>query len=100
MNMKKVELLRTRNLGHLYCQRQSIIRRWKQRVIRDIDSVEMKIVLRQVQPDGLSITEEVNFMPAARQLRPERRREDSASADQRKTGDPNFERLRFHHSSM
>ena len=68
MNMKKVELLRTRNLGHLYCQRQSVIRRWKQRVIRDIDSMEMKVVLRQIEPNGLSVTEEVNFVTAARQL--------------------------------
>jgi hypothetical protein len=34
----------------------------------NIDSMEMKINLRQVQPDGLSVTEEINFMTAARQL--------------------------------
>jgi hypothetical protein len=30
--------------------------------------MEMKIDLRQVQPDGLRVTEEVNFMAAAGQL--------------------------------
>jgi hypothetical protein len=68
MNMKKIELLGTRNLRHFHRERQSVIGRWKQRVMRNIDSMEMKIVLRQVQPNGLSITEEVNFVAAARQL--------------------------------
>jgi hypothetical protein len=36
--------------------------------VRNIDSMEMKVVLRQVQPNGLGVTEEVNFMTAARQL--------------------------------
>jgi hypothetical protein len=36
--------------------------------MRNIDSMEMKIVLRQVQPNGLSIAEEVDFIAAARQL--------------------------------
>ena len=35
---------------------------------RNIDTMEMKVVLRQVQPNGLSVTKEVNFMTAARQL--------------------------------
>jgi hypothetical protein len=68
MNMKKIQLPGTRDLRHFYRERQSVIGRWKQRVMRNIDSMEMKIVLRQVQPNGLSITEEVNFMTAARQL--------------------------------
>jgi hypothetical protein len=100
MNMKKIELLGTRNLRHFHRERQSVIGRWKQRVIRNVDSMEMKIVLWQVQPNGLSITEKVNFMPAARQLRPERRRQDPTAANQRKTRDPNFERPRFHHPSV
>jgi hypothetical protein len=36
--------------------------------MRNIDSMEMKIILRQVQPDGLSVTEEINFVAAACQL--------------------------------
>jgi hypothetical protein len=68
MNMKKIELLGARNLCHLYRERQSVIRRGEQRVMRNIDSMEMKINLRQVQPDGLSVTEEVNFMTTPRQL--------------------------------
>src|SRR3954452_19196368 len=100
MNMKKIELLGARNFRHLHRERQSVIGRWKQRVMRNVDSMEMKIVLRQVQPNGLSITEEVDFMAAARQFRPERRRQDATSTDQRKTRDPNFQRLRFHHPSV
>jgi hypothetical protein len=68
MNMKKIELLGTRNFRHFHRERQSVIGRWKQRVMRNIDSMEMKIVLRQVQPNGLSIAEKVNFIAAARQL--------------------------------
>jgi hypothetical protein len=30
--------------------------------------MEMKIILRQIQPNGLSMTEEVDFMTTARQL--------------------------------
>jgi hypothetical protein len=66
--MKKIELLGTRDLRHFHRERQSVVRTWKQRIVRNIDSMEMKVVLRQVQPNGLSITEEVNFMTAARQL--------------------------------
>src|SRR5204863_6441958 len=100
MNMEKIESLGARNLRHFDRERQSVVRTWKQRIVRNIDSMEMKIVLRQVQPNGLSIAEEVNFMAAARQLRPESRRQDPTSTDQRKTRDPNFERPRFHHSSV
>ena len=66
MNMKKIELPGARNLRHFYRERQSVIGRRKQRVMRNIDSMEMKIVLRQVQPNGLRVTEKVNFVAAAR----------------------------------
>jgi hypothetical protein len=36
--------------------------------VRDFDSMEMKTLLRQIQPNGLSIAEEVNFMAAPRQF--------------------------------
>ncbi len=68
MHMKKIELLRTRHLRHLHCERQSVIGRRKQRVMRNVHSMEMKIILRQVQPNGLSVTEKVDFMTTARQL--------------------------------
>src|SRR5262249_54398755 len=96
MNMKKIQLLGTRNLCHLHSKRQSIIGRGEQRIVGNIDSMEMKIDLRQVQPNGLSVTEEINFVAAACQLRPERRCKDPAAANQRKTRDPNLERSRFH----
>src|SRR6476659_4612631 len=100
MNMKKIELLGTRNLRHLHRERQRVIGRWKQRIMRNIDSMEMKIDLRQVQPNGLSVTEEINFVAAACQLRSEGRCQDPTPTDQRKTRDPNFERPRFHRSSV
>jgi hypothetical protein len=68
MNMKKFELLRARNLRHLYRERQSVIGRGEQRVMRNINSVEVEIILRQIQPDRLSVTEEINFVAAACQL--------------------------------
>jgi hypothetical protein len=36
--------------------------------MRNIHSVEMKIILRQIQPNRLSVTEKVDFMTTARQL--------------------------------
>ena len=66
MHVKEIELLGTRYLRHFHCERQSVIRRRKQRVMRNVHSMEMKIVLRQVQPNGLSVTEEINFVTAPR----------------------------------
>src|ERR1041385_6566222 len=100
MNMEKIELLGTRDLRHFDRERQSVMRGWKQRVVRNVDSMEMKIVLRQIQPDRLSITEEKNFVAAAGQLRSQGCCQDSTPANQRKTCNPNFERPRFHHSSV
>jgi hypothetical protein len=34
--------------------------------MRYVHSMEMKIILRQVQPNGLGITEEINFVTAPR----------------------------------
>src|SRR6266481_7871506 len=100
MNMKKIELLGTRHFRHFHCERQSVVGARKQGVVRKFDSMEMKPLLRQVQPNGLSITEEINFMTAPRQFRPEGRRQNSTPANQRKTCNPNFERPRFHYSSV
>jgi hypothetical protein len=36
--------------------------------MRNINSVEVEIILRQIQPDRLSVTEEINFVAAACQL--------------------------------
>ena len=68
MHMEKIELLRTRNFGHFYRERQSVIGRRKQRVVRNVNSMEVKIILWQVEPNGLSITEEIDFMTSAGQL--------------------------------
>src|SRR5262249_52949607 len=100
MNMKKIELLGTRNLRHLHRERQSVIGRGEQRIMRNIDSMEMKIVLWQVEPNRLSVTEEINFVAAACQLRPKRRCKDPTSANHRKTRDPNFKRPQFHHTPV
>src|ERR1043166_9556597 len=100
MHMKKIELLRTRHLRHFHCQRQRVIGRRKQRVMHNVDSMEMKIVLRQIQPNGLRVTEEVDFVTAPGQLRPKGSRQNPAPADQRKTRNSNFERPRFHDNSV
>jgi hypothetical protein len=49
--------------------------------MRNVHSMEMKIILRQVQPNGLSVTEEVDFVTTARQLGPESGRQNPAPAD-------------------
>jgi hypothetical protein len=68
MNMKNVELLSARYLRHFHRERQSVVGRRKQGVMRNIDSMEMKIILGQVQPNGLSVTKKVNFMTTPRQV--------------------------------
>src|SRR5438067_4449513 len=95
MNMKKIELLGTRHFRHFHCERQSVVGARKQSVVHDFDSMEMKTFLRQVQSNGLSITEEVDFMAAARQFRPEGRRQNPTAANQRKTCNHDFERHLF-----
>src|SRR5207245_11629350 len=85
MNMKKIELLGTRHFRHFHCEGQSVVGARKQSVVRDFDSMEMKTLLRQVQSNGLSITEAVEFMAAALQFRPKGRREKRTRAHPRKT---------------
>src|SRR6266536_6063549 len=62
MNMKNIEVSRARHLCHFHRQRQCVVGARKQSVVHDFDSMEMKTLLRQVEPNGLSITEEVNIM--------------------------------------
>jgi hypothetical protein len=46
MRMKQIELVRTRYFRHFYRKRQRVIRRRKQGIMRNVDSMEMQIVLR------------------------------------------------------
>src|SRR4030095_3082080 len=100
MHMKKIELLGPRDLRHFHRQRQSVIGRGKQRIMRNINSMEMKIILRQVPPNGVSITEEKNFVTAARKFCPHRCAPDPRPANQRKTRYANLERPGLHYSSV
>src|SRR5215831_9658585 len=100
MNMKKIELLGTRNLRHLHRERQSVIGGGEQRVMGNINSMEMQIVLWQVQPNGLSVTKKINLVTAAGQFRAERRCKDPTAANQRKARNPNFKRPRFHYTPV
>src|SRR5438094_2012850 len=100
MNMKKLELLGTGHIRHFHWERQGVVGARKQSVVHDFDSMEMKTLLRQVQSNGLSITEEVDFMAAAGQFRPEGRRQNPTAANQRKTCNPDFERRQFHYASV
>src|SRR5438128_3047660 len=63
MNMKKIELLGTRHFRHFHCERQSVVGARKQSVVRKFDSMEMKALLRQVEPNGLSVTKKENLWP-------------------------------------
>src|SRR5437660_10198954 len=99
MNVKKIELLGTRYFRHFHRERQSVVGARKQRIVHNFNSMEMKALLRQVQPNRLSITEEINFVAAPCQFRTEGSCKNSAAANQRKTCNPNFDRPQFHHSS-
>src|SRR6266581_8922203 len=62
MNMKNIELSRACHLCHFHRQGQGVVGARKQSVVRDLDPMEMKMFLRQLQPNRLSVAEEVNFM--------------------------------------
>jgi hypothetical protein len=48
MNMKKIELLRTRHFRHFHREWQSVVGTRKQGVVREFDSMKMKPLLRQI----------------------------------------------------
>src|SRR5205809_7846916 len=83
MNMKKIELLGTRHFRHFHCEGQSVVGARKQSVVHDFDSMKMKTLLRQVESNGMSLTEEVTFMTAARQFLSEDRLHIAAVANAR-----------------
>ena len=84
--------LGTRYFRHFHRERQGVIGARNQRIVRNVHPMEMKTLLRQVQPNGLSIAKEVHFVTAARQFRAKSSCKNSAAANQRKTCNPNLQR--------
>src|ERR1041384_1921587 len=99
MDMENVERLRFPDLRHLHGERQRVIGAGKHRCVADFDFMEMDSRQTQIEPDWLGVAEEVDVGSARSQFGSQRRRQDSASADKRKTGDPDFERS-FHQSPI
>src|SRR5207248_10109123 len=58
MNVKKIEMLGPRHFRHFHCEGKSVVGARKQSVVHKFDSMEMKTLLRQVQSNVMSITEE------------------------------------------
>ena len=57
-----------------------------------LDLVKMDARPREIEPDRFGVAEEMDLVSARGQLSAERRRENAAAPDQRKTGDPDLER--------
>ena len=93
MNMKKIELLGTRDLRHLHRERQSVIGTREDRRVSHLDLVEMNARERKIEPDRFGVTEKMDVVTARCQLSPERGRENAAAADERETNDADLERL-------
>ena len=89
VHMKDVEIETGHDLCHL--RRQNEVVRWvfEQRIRQNFHLVEEDVVLHG-QPDGQSVTDEVNVVTALRELLPQFGGNDAAAAVGRITGDPDL----------
>jgi hypothetical protein len=60
--------------------------------VSDLDFVKMNSRERKIEPNWFGVAEKVDVVSARRQLRAERRRQNSASADEWKANESDFER--------
>ena len=96
VHVENIELILPADLGHFDGERQGVIGTREQTALTDRDLVEVNSRRRKVEPDRFGVAEEMNRVAAGREFGAERGRENSAAPDQRKTGDPDLERSRFH----
>ena len=64
--------------------------------MRQLDQMKVKIRSCQVEANRTGVTEKVNLVPSTGQSRSESGGENTAPADQRKTGDPNSKTIPAH----
>ena len=95
VHMKNIERFCSADLRHFYREGQRVIGTRKQFVFTDRDLVKVNSRRRKIEPDRFRVAEEMNLVSARRQFGPERGGENSAAADERKTGDPNFKSRDF-----
>ena len=87
MNVQQVEVVILRHLGHARRQRQIVGRVLEQRIARNFDLMEANVGLRRDQTYGLRIGDEMDLMPALRELQPELGGHYATAAIRRITGD-------------
>ena len=100
VNVEKIERFGVSDLRHFYGQRQRVVGAGKNGRVTDLHLMKMDSGQGEIEPDRFGVAEEMDFVAARGQLRAERRRENATAADERKTGDPDLERARFHYSPI
>ena len=87
MDVQQVEVVGLGHLRHARRQRQAIGRILKQRIVGDFDFVIMNARRTGVEPDGIGVGDEVDFVPARGQFHAQFGGDDAAAAVGGITGD-------------
>jgi hypothetical protein len=87
VHMQKVEIVELRNFSHAGRERKVIRRVVEQRVAGDFHLVIVDVRLLASEANGLCIGDEMDFVPALRQLQAKFRGDNSTTAVRRITGD-------------
>ena len=87
MHMKHVQPLIAANFGHAHRERQGVVGIFEQTVIVNHDAMEMKSRSIRTQPKRPLVANEMHFVSPARQILPQRGRQNAAAANGRIAGD-------------
>jgi hypothetical protein len=94
MDVEKIERLGFSDFRHFHREGQSVIGAGEDGGVSDVDLVKMNSRQGKIEPDRFGVAEEMDVVTPRREFHPERSRQDPAAADERKTGNPDLERLR------
>ena len=87
VDMQQIQIVELGNLRHARGQRQIVGREVEQRITRHLNFVIVNVGVRG-QAEGWGISNEVNFVPALRQLEAQLSGDHAAAAVGRITSDP------------
>ena len=93
VNVQQIERVELGDLGHASGEREIVRRVFEQRIVRDRNLVKVNVGLTAAQSKGLRIGDEVDLMPARRELDAKLRGDDAAAAVRGITGDADLHRL-------
>jgi len=92
MNMQQIEFIKFRDFRHAGGERQIVGRVIKERVTGDLDLVIVDVRLRLRKPNGLSVGNEMDIVPAMGQLQAQFRGHHAAASVSGIAGDPDLHR--------